>query len=251
MKFVSWNVNGLRSVLGKGLLEYIREEQADVYCFQEIKAEAHQVEVAWPEGYRAHWNSAEKKGYSGTLILTRQAPIDVTTGIGEAVGDSEGRVITAEWEDYYLVNVYTPNSQNELARLDYRVQTWDPAFREHCCRLAARKPVIFCGDLNVAHQEIDLANPSSNRRNAGFTDEERQSFSDLLDRGFIDTFRRFDPSPRQYSWWSYRAGARARNVGWRIDYFGASAVLADRLRGAWIRPAVTGSDHCPVGLELV
>lgn len=250
MKLVSWNVNGLRSVLGKGLLDYVRAENADVYCFQEIKAEIEQVEIEWPAGYTAHWNSARKKGYSGTLTLTRVAPLDVRSGIGEAEGDAEGRVQTTEFSGCYLVNVYTPNSQNELARLDYRVGTWDPAFREHCVRLAARKPVIFCGDLNVAHQEIDLANPASNRRNAGFTDEERAGFSALLDAGFCDSFRVFNQQPRQYSWWSYRAGARARNVGWRIDYFGVSTALRGSMKAAWIRPEVQGSDHCPVGVEL-
>lgn len=250
MKLISWNVNGLRAVQKKGFAAFVTQTLPDVLCLQEIKAEPSQVVPDWPADYHAFWNPAQQKGYSGTLLLSRQEPIDVRLGIGEAVGDAEGRVITAEYQDYYLVTCYTPNSQNELRRLDYRVQTWDVAFREHVQRLNAHKPVIFCGDLNVAHQEIDLANPSTNRRNAGFTDEERESFSTLLQAGFIDTFRHFESAPGHYSWWSYRAGARARNVGWRIDYFGASERLGERLQRAWIMPQVIGSDHCPVALDL-
>ena len=251
MKLVSWNVNGLRSVLAKGLATYLRDEKADVYCFQEIKALPDQV-TDWriPGGYRAFWNPAERKGYSGTLVLTRREPVDYLAGIGEPVGDAEGRAQTLEFEDYYLVNVYTPNAKGDLSRLAFRTQVWDVAFREYCTRLANKKPVLFCGDLNVAHQEIDLANPKNNRKNAGFTDEERDAFSAHLEAGFVDTFRQFHPEPHQYSWWSYRAGARARNVGWRIDYFCASRTMTDRLEDAFIRQQVMGSDHCPVGLVL-
>ena len=251
MKIVSWNVNGLRSVLGKGLDNYLRDEQADVFCFQEIKARPEQV-TDWqpPAGYAAFWNPAQRPGYSGTLMLSRLEPLDCQNGIGCAEGDAEGRSQTLEFADFFLVNVYTPNAKSDLSRLDYRCRVWDERFRHYICTLAKRKPVVFCGDLNVAHQEIDLANPASNRRNAGFTDEERAAFSQHLEAGFIDTFRVFNPEPRQYSWWSYRAGARSRNVGWRIDYVCASKGLRERLLGAFIRQQVMGSDHCPVGLEI-
>ncbi len=251
MKLVSWNVNGLRAVLGKGLDAYLAAEDADVYCFQETKAQPDQLE-GWrpPRGYRAFWNPAERPGYAGTVTLTRIEPLEVRDGIGEPEGDAEGRAQTLEFKDFYLVNVYTPNARHDLSRLDYRTRVWDERFRAYCTRLARHKPVVFCGDLNVAHKEIDLANPQANRRSAGFTDEERESFSRHLAAGFIDTFRAFDPRPGQYTWWSYRGGARARNVGWRIDYFCASTTLRDRLRAAFIRPDVMGSDHCPVGLEL-
>jgi exodeoxyribonuclease-3 len=251
MKLVSFNVNGLRAVLKKGLDIYLMEEEADVYCFQEIKAMPDQVED-WniPIGYQAFWNSAERKGYSGTLTLTRVEPQSYKSGIGCGIGDIEGRAQTLEFKDFYLVNVYTPNSKGDLSRLDYRTQVWDARFREHCSTLAETKPVVFCGDLNVAHKEIDLANPKSNRNNAGFTDEERQAFTEHLQAGFVDTFRVFNKEPKQYSWWSYRAGARSRNVGWRLDYFCASQQLRDRLDNAFIRQYVVGSDHCPVGLEI-
>jgi exodeoxyribonuclease III len=251
MKVVSWNVNGLRSVLGKGLEAYLAAEQADAYCLQEIKATPEQV-AGWAvlDGYTAFWNPAVRKGYSGTLTLTRVPPRDCRDGIGEPVGDAEGRVQTLEFDTFFLVNVYTPNARGDLSRLDYRTTVWDVAFREHCAALAARKPLVFCGDLNVAHAEIDLANPRSNRRSAGFTDEEREAFTRHLEAGFIDTFRHFDASPHQYSWWSYRAAARSRNVGWRIDYCCASTSLRDHLRAAFIRQQVLGSDHCPVGLEF-
>lgn len=251
MKVVSWNVNGLRAVLTKGLGSYLEAESADVFCFQEIKATPEQLE-GWtvPEGYRAFWNPARRKGYSGTLVLSRLEPDNLTEGIGEAEGDAEGRVQTLEFPGLYVVNVYTPNAKGDLSRLDYRTTVWDEAFREHCSRLARKKPVLFCGDLNVAHQEIDLANPRSNRRSAGFTDAERESFTRHLEAGFVDTFRIFNPEPHQYSWWSYRAGARKRNVGWRIDYVCVSQVLQTRLRDGFIRQEVMGSDHCPVGLEL-
>jgi exodeoxyribonuclease-3 len=250
MKLVSWNVNGLRAVLGKGLQDYLEKEQADVYCFQEIKALPEQVDWQLPDGYAAFWNSAERKGYSGTLVLAKTEPVNYHAGIGEAEGDAEGRAQTVEFPSFYLVNVYTPNAKGDLSRLRYRTTVWDEAFREHCVALAAKKPVIFCGDLNVAHKEIDLANPKSNRGSAGFTDEEREAFDKHLEGGFIDTFRYFNDQAGQYSWWSYRAGARSRNVGWRIDYVCASEALKDQLKSAFIRQDVLGSDHCPVGLEL-
>ena len=250
MKLVSWNVNGLRAVLGKGLQGYLLSEQADVYCFQEIKAQPDQVDWEPPEGYMAFWNPAQRKGYSGTLILSRKEPVNYHAGIGDPEGDDEGRAQTIEFPGFYLVNVYTPNAKGDLSRLSYRTEVWDTAFREHCTGLAIKKPVIFCGDLNVAHKEIDLANPKSNRGSAGFTDEERQAFEQHLDAGFVDTFRLFNDATGEYSWWSYRAGARSRNVGWRIDYFCASESIKKQLKGAFIRQDVMGSDHCPVGLEL-
>lgn len=249
-KLLSWNVNGLRSCWNKGLEDWLRASDADVVCLQEVKCKPEQWSAAFPAGWKALWNSAEKPGYSGTLTLVKQEPENWFCGIGEPIGDAEGRVMTVEFAQCYVVNVYTPNARNDLSRLDYRTTTWDVAFREHCRNLANCKPVLFCGDLNVAHQEIDLANPRSNRRNAGFTDEERQCFTDLLDAGFIDTFRHLCPEPRHYSWWSYRSGARARNVGWRIDYVGLSTPAAAALKSAWIEPQITGSDHCPVGVEI-
>jgi exodeoxyribonuclease-3 len=251
MKLVSWNVNGLRAVLKKGFDAYLADEEADVFCFQEIKALPEQVgEWEIPAGYSAFWNPAERKGYSGTLTLSRIEPESYSHGIGCDEGDAEGRAQTLEFKDFFLVNVYTPNAKGDLSRLDYRTRVWDDRFRQHCVALAERKPVVFCGDLNVAHKEIDLANPKSNRNNAGFTDEEREAFSQHLDAGFVDTFRHFNQEPQQYSWWSYRAGARSRNVGWRLDYFCASGALTDRLQDAFIRQDVMGSDHCPVGLLL-
>jgi exodeoxyribonuclease-3 len=251
MKILSWNINGLRSVLGKGLQEWLHKEQASLYCFQEIKAHPEQVQD-WqiPDGYTAFWNPAQKKGYSGTLTLSRERPLNYLAGIGEPVGDLEGRVQTLEFPAFFLVNVYTPNAKSDLSRLAYRTEVWDVAFREYCVKLSAQKPVVFCGDLNVAHTEIDLANPKANRQSAGFTDVERAAFSAHLEAGFIDTFRLFDPSPGQYSWWSYRGGARSRNVGWRIDYVCVSEALRNQLAGAVIQQHVTGSDHCPVGIEL-
>ena len=251
MKLISWNVNGVRAVLKKGFLEWMQAAKADVICLQETKAHPGDVQhVEWPKGYTAFWNSAVKKGYSGTVIFTREAPLKVTNGIGEAAHDDEGRVITAEFSDFFLVNVYQPNSQRGLTRLDYRTQAWDPAFLKHLKKLGKKKPVVFCGDLNVAHTEIDLTNPKPNRRNAGFTDEERANFSTLLGQGFVDTFREFEKGPGHYSWWSQMMNCRARNIGWRVDYFVASAALQPRLKRAWILPEVMGSDHCPVGLEL-
>ncbi|HTZ21627.1 MAG TPA: exodeoxyribonuclease III [Opitutaceae bacterium] len=252
MKLVSWNVNGVRAALKKGLLDYLTACDADLICLQETKAHPGDVQhVAWPAGYQAIWNSADKKGYSGTVVFARTKPKSVTLGLGLAAHDTEGRVIAAELADFWLVNVYQPNSQRGLTRLDYRTREWDPAFLAFLKKLEKKgKPVVFCGDLNVAHAEIDLANPKSNRRNAGFTDEERTNFTLLLSRGFVDTFREFEPGPGHYSWWSQMANCRARNIGWRVDYFVASEALRPALKRAWISPEVMGSDHCPVGLEL-
>ncbi len=252
MKIISWNVNGVRAGLKKGLMEFMTGCGADVICLQETKAHPGDVQhVAWPEGYVPHWNSALKKGYSGTVIFTKAAPRSVTFGIGAPGHDDEGRVITAEFADYFLVNVYQPNSQRGLTRLGYRTGEWDPAFLQYLRKLEKTgKPVLFGGDLNVAHTEIDLKNPKSNRRNAGFTDEERANFSTLLDAGFVDTFREFEKGPSHYTWWSQMMNCRARNIGWRVDYWVASAKLRPALRRAWIMPETMGSDHCPVGVEL-
>jgi exodeoxyribonuclease-3 len=252
MKLISWNVNGVRAALKKGLLEFMEGSGADVICLQETKAHPGDVQhVAWAAGYTPHWYSALKKGYSGTVIFTKKPPKAVTCGIGMAGHDDEGRVITAEFADFHLVNVYQPNSQRGLTRLDYRVKEWDPAFLKYLLKLEQKgKPVIFGGDLNVAHTEIDLMNPKTNRRNAGFTDEERTNFSTLLDAGFVDTFREFEKGPGHYSWWSQMMNCRARNIGWRVDYWVASAKLKPALKRAWIMPEVMGSDHCPVGVEL-
>jgi exodeoxyribonuclease-3 len=249
MKLISWNVNGLRAILKKNFLSYLAEENPDILCLQETKAEPDQVEVLWPSDYTTYWNCAAKKGYSGTVIFTKKRPQATTLGIGIAEHDAEGRVVTAEYPQFYLVNAYVPNSQRELTRLPYR-QRWDVDFLAYLKRLEQTKPVVVCGDLNVAHTEIDLANPKSNVRNHGFTVEERSGFSAMLSAGFIDTFRQFEPKGGHYTWWSPMAGARARNVGWRIDYFLISASLRPRLKGAFIRPQVMGSDHCPVGIEL-
>ena len=249
MKFISWNVNGLRSVFGKGFPDIIASFDADFVCLQETKMQAGQLDAELPS-YQSYWNYAVKKGYSGTAIYTRHKPLSVSYGIGQEEHDQEGRVITLEYPDYYLITVYTPNSQDELRRLDYRME-WEDAFRSYLVALDAKKPIIVCGDLNVAHQEIDLKNPKTNRRNAGFTDEERGKFQLLLDAGFVDTFRYFHPEARErYSWWSYRGRARERNAGWRIDYFVTSARLVPRLRSAEIHDQVFGSDHCPVELIL-
>jgi len=251
MKLISWNVNGLRSVLGKGLLEFWAAEKPDVLCLQEIKARPEQVaDTNWPHGFLPHWNSAEKPGYSGTATFSKKRPADQTAGIGIEEHDREGRVVALEYEDFFLVNVYTPNSQRELTRLEYRTQQWEPAFRSYLKTLEKKKPVVVCGDLNVAHTELDLANPKTNRRNAGFTDEERAEFQALVEAGFVDTFRLFTPGNGHYTWWSYMNGARPRNIGWRIDYFLVSAELVPRVKSARILPHVPGSDHCPVVLEL-
>ncbi len=245
MKFISWNVNGLRACCGKGFAEAFANLDADFFCLQETKMQPGQLDLAF-EGYRSYWNSAEKKGYSGTAIFSRHEPLSVTYGLGLEPHDHEGRVITLEMPDFYLVTVYTPNSQDGLRRLDYRME-WDDAFRAYLQRLDAVKPVVVCGDLNVAHREIDLKNPKSNRKNAGFTDEERAKFGQLLEAGFTDTFRHFYPDAEGvYSWWSYRFKAREKNAGWRIDYFLVSDRLQPRLRQAAIHNEVYGSDHCPV-----
>lgn len=249
MKLISWNVNGLRACVEKGFMDFFKEIDADIFCIQESKLQEGQIELELP-GYHQYWNYAEKKGYSGTAIYTKREPLSVEYGIGIEEHDKEGRVITLEFEDFYMVTVYTPNSQRELTRLDYRM-TWEDAFRAYLCGLAEKKGVIVCGDMNVAHQEIDLKNPKTNRRNAGFTDEEREKFTQLLDTGFIDTFRYFYPEATGcYSWWSYMRNARATNAGWRIDYFCVSKQLEGRLKDAKIHPEILGSDHCPVELEL-
>lgn len=248
-KMISWNVNGLRAVVGKGFLDIFNELDADIFCLQETKLQAGQIDLDLP-GYHQYWNYAEKKGYSGTAIFTKEEPLSVAYGIGVEEHDKEGRVITLEFPDYYVITVYTPNSQTELARLDYRM-TWEDAFKEYLKSLEKNKPVIVCGDLNVAHKEIDLKNPKTNRKNAGFTDEERNKFTELLSSGFIDTFRFFYPDQEGiYSWWSYRFKAREKNAGWRIDYFVTSESLKDRLVGAKIHTDIFGSDHCPVELEI-
>lgn len=251
MKLLSWNVNGLRAVIGKGFADFVATEQPDILCLQETKARSEQVALPLElGGYRAFWNSAQKPGYSGVAVFSREQPLNVSEGLGIEEHDREDRVLTLEYPDFTLVNVYTPNAQDELRRLPYRLQ-WDEAFRLHLARLAESKPVIFCGDLNVAYQEIDLARPKDNRRNPGFSDEERESFGKLLGAGFTDTFRHHFPDlPGAYSWWSYRAGARQRNVGWRIDYFGVTNSFIGNVKSAEILPHVHGSDHCPVGITL-
>lgn len=249
MKFISWNVNGLRAVFSKGFPDIIKELDADFVCLQETKMQAGQLDAELPT-YTSYWNFAEKKGYSGTAIYTRHEPLSVAYGIDIPEHDTEGRVITLEYPDFYLVTVYVPNSQDDLRRLGYRV-TWEDAFRAYLKGLDKKKPVIVCGDLNVAHKEIDLKNPKSNRKNAGFTDEERGKFQELLDAGFVDTFRHFYPDQRDiYSWWSYRFKARERNSGWRIDYFVTSERLVPRLTSAKILTEIYGSDHCPVELVI-
>ncbi len=248
MRFISWNVNGLRACEGKGFSDIFRQLDADFFCLQETKMQQGQLNLEF-EGYESYWNYAEKKGYSGTAIFTRQKPLSVSYGIGIEEHDREGRVITLEMDDFYLVTCYTPNSQDGLKRLDYRM-TWERDFLAYLKRLDAGKPVILCGDLNVAHEEIDIKNPKTNRRNAGFTDEERKKFSTLLDNGFTDTFRFKYPEEVKYSWWSYRFQARQKNAGWRIDYFVISNRLRERLVDARIHTDILGSDHCPVELEL-
>ncbi|MDE6927813.1 MAG: exodeoxyribonuclease III [Muribaculaceae bacterium] len=249
MKFVSWNVNGLRAVCGKGFADIFTDFDADFFCLQEIKLSAGQLDLQFP-GYEAFWNYAERKGYSGTAIFSRHKPLSVTYGMGIAEHDSEGRVITLEMPEFFLVTVYTPNSKDGLLRLDYRME-WEAAFREYLLGLDARKPVIVCGDMNVAHKEIDLKNPSTNRRSAGFTDEERACMTQLLDSGFTDSFRHLYPDLEgAYSWWSYRMRARERNAGWRIDYFLVSDRLADKINEARIHNNIFGSDHCPVEVEM-
>ena len=249
MKLISWNVNGLRACVGKGFYESIAALDADVVCLQETKLQAGQIDLAL-EGYETFWNYADKKGYSGTAIFTRRHPLSVTYGLGIDLHDHEGRIITAEYDSFYLVTAYVPNSQDGLRRLDYR-QQWDKDLRAYLKELETKKPVVLCGDLNVAHREIDLKNPKSNRKNAGFTDEEREGFQQLLDAGFVDTFRHFYPDQTDiYSWWSYRFRAREKNAGWRIDYFVVSEALRPRLVSACIHTDVFGSDHCPVEVVI-
>lgn len=249
MKLISWNVNGIRACAGKGFMDVFNNADADFFCIQESKMQAGQLELNMP-GYHQYWNYAVKKGYSGTAIFAKEEPLNVAYGIGMEEHDQEGRVITLEYDKFYMVTVYTPNSQNELARLSYRMK-WEDDFADYIMELDEKKPVIICGDLNVAHKEIDLKNPKTNRHNAGFTDEEREKFSKLLDRGFIDTFRYFYPDKADiYSWWSYRFKAREKNAGWRIDYFLVSKRLEDKLKDAVIHTEVFGSDHCPVELDI-
>ncbi len=249
MKLISWNVNGLRAVMGKNFMEEFKRLDADFFCLQETKLQAGQIELELP-GYHQYWNYAEKKGYSGTAIFAKQAPLNVTYGLGMEEHDHEGRVITLEYSDFYLITVYTPNSQDELKRLDYRMQ-WEDDFRAYLNRLAEDKGVVVCGDMNVAHTEIDLKNPKTNRNNAGFTDRERAKMTELLESGFIDTYRYFYPDTEGvYSWWSYRFQARQKNAGWRIDYFLVSENMKERLTGAAIHTDIFGSDHCPVELTI-
>ena len=249
MKLISWNVNGIRACVSKNFMDFFNEVDADIFCLQETKLQENQIDLQL-EGYFQYWNYAEKKGYSGTAIFTKKEPLSVTYGINIEEHDQEGRVITLEFEDFYMVTVYTPNSQSELKRIDYRMK-WEDDFRSYLKKLDERKPVIVCGDLNVAHKEIDLKNPKTNRKNAGFTDEERNKFTELLNEGFIDTFRYFYPEEANiYSWWSYRFKAREKNAGWRIDYFCTSEKLKERLVSAKIHTDVLGSDHCPVELII-
>ena len=255
-KFISWNVNGIRAAIRKGFVEFIDEYKPDILCLQETKARPEQVELELPQYPHKFWNSAEKKGYSGTAVFSKIEPVDVTNGLNIPIHDNEGRVITIEFLDYYLVNVYTPNSKRELTRLPYRYKKWDPDFLDYICSLEKFKPAILCGDLNVAHMEIDLANPKTNKTtksspgNAGFTDREREGLDNILQRGYIDTFREFQAETGHYSWWSYRANARERNIGWRIDYFCLSPKLRPTLINASILSEVMGSDHAPVLMEL-
>lgn len=249
MKLISWNVNGLRAVVGKGFADIFKSLDADFFCIQETKLQEGQIDLRF-DGYESYFDYAIRKGYSGTATFTKHTPVATRCGMGVDCHDTEGRIVTLDMGNFYLVNVYTPNSQNELARIDYRME-WEAAFADYVTGLDKEKPVIICGDLNVAHEEIDLANPKANRNNAGFTDRERNALSDLLSRGFVDSFRHLHPdTAKAYSWWSYRANSRARNIGWRIDYFLVSRRIADRLTSAEIMPDITGSDHCPVSIEI-
>ena len=249
MKLISWNVNGIRACINKGFKDFFNEIDSDIFCIQETKCQKDQIDLEF-ERYTSYWNSAEKKGYSGTAIFTKQKPISVTYGIGIEEHDKEGRVITLEFEKFYMINIYTPNSKRELERLEYR-QIWEDEIRKYMLKLNENKPVIMCGDLNVAHKEIDLKNPKTNRKNAGFTDQEREKFTELLESGFIDTYRHFNPDKEGiYSWWSYRFKAREKNAGWRIDYFCASKDLENNLVSADIHTQILGSDHCPIELVV-
>ena len=248
MKLISWNVNGIRACLNKGFSEFFKEINADIFCIQETKCQPEQIELKF-EGYISYWNSAEKKGYSGTAIFTKKQPINVTYGIGIEEHDKEGRIITLEFDDFYLVTNYTPNAKRELERLDYRM-VWEDEIRKYLLELNTKKPVIMCGDLNVAHEEIDLKNPKTNKGNAGFTNEERGKMTELLNSGFIDSYRYLYPEKTEYSWWSYMGRAREKNVGWRIDYFIVSNDFKEKIKNATIYTEILGSDHCPVGLEI-
>ncbi len=249
MKLISWNVNGIRACVNKGFIDFFNKIDADIFCIQETKCQKGQIELEF-EGYESYWNSAEKKGYSGTAIFTKIKPLTIKYGIGKEEHDKEGRVITLEFDKFYMVNIYTPNSKRELERLDYRM-IWEDEIKKYLLHLNKIKPVIMCGDLNVAHKEIDLKNPKTNRHNAGFTDEERNKMTELLDAGFTDSFRyKYPDKENEYSWWSYMGRAREKNVGWRIDYFIVSDRIKDKIQDAIIYPEVFGSDHCPVGLEI-
>ena len=249
MRLISWNVNGIRACVNKGFKDFFKTIDADIFCIQETKCQEGQIELEFP-GYTSYWNSAEKKGYSGTAIFTKKEPISVSYGIGKEEHDKEGRVITLEFEEYYMVNIYTPNSKRELERLDYRC-IWEDEIRSYLLKLNKTKPVIMCGDLNVAHKEIDLKNPKTNHHNAGFTDEERNKMTQLLDAGFIDSFRHIYPDKEeQYTWWSYMGHAREKNIGWRIDYFIVSNDAKTKIQDAYIFPDIYGSDHCPIGLKI-
>ena len=249
MKLISWNVNGIRACVNKGFKEFFTKENADIFCIQETKCQEGQIELEF-EGYKSYWNSAEKKGYSGTAIFTKKEPISISCGIGIEEHDHEGRVITLEFDNFYMVNIYTPNSKRELERLNYRC-IWEDEIKNYLLELNKIKPVVMCGDLNVAHKEIDLKNPKINRHNAGFTDEEREKMTELLESGFIDSFRYLYPEKLdQYTWWSYMGKAREKNIGWRIDYFIVSDSIKNKIKQASIYPEVFGSDHCPVGLEI-
>lgn len=249
MKLISWNVNGLRSILRKGFLDYLNKEKPHILCLQETRCDPNDVEQLWPARYTTYWNTAERKGYAGTAIFTKTRPLNVSRGLGRAEHDGEGRVLTAEYDDFFLVNVYVPNSQRGLTRLSYR-QQWDKALLRYLKKLERHKPVVWCGDLNVAHTEMDLANPKTNVKNHGFTPEERAGFSAFVKAGFVDTFREFEKGGGYYTWWSQMPGVREQNIGWRIDYFLVSPALRPRLKRAFIRRDVTGSDHCPVGIEI-
>ena len=255
MKYISWNVNGIRACIKKGFLEFIKTENPDVICIQETKANQEQVELDLKE-YNQYWNSAEKPGYSGTLMLTKKKPLNCYNGLGVDKHDNEGRVITLEFKNHFLVNVYTPNSKRDLSRLEYRSNEWDKDFLFHINELEKDKPVVFCGDLNVAHKEIDLANPQNNKTtksrpgNAGFTNQERSGFNNIIESGYIDSFRLFNNDSGHYTWWSYMFNSRKRNIGWRIDYFCISPQIKEKIKNAYILPEVLGSDHCPIGLEM-
>lgn len=248
MKLISWNVNGIRACLNKGFLDFFKEVNADIFCLQETKCQPEQINLEF-EGYTSYWNSAERKGYSGTAIFTKKQPVNVTYGIGIEEHDKEGRIITLEFENFYLVTNYTPNAKRELERLDYRM-VWEDEIRKYLLELNKKKPVIMCGDLNVAHEEIDLKNPKTNKGNAGFTNEEREKMTELLNAGFIDSYRYLYPEKIEYSWWSYMGHAREKNVGWRIDYFIVSNDFRENIKDATIYTGILGSDHCPVGLEI-